>query len=706
MSEFNSKVNLYQIQPNFKAEPSVMPFLPNIEYPETQNVQPVQTQPARELPAVQLPDIYYQPDISKKKTFVDTIKKYDWFDLITPWFEYPLLMIGTCFGLSYGVDAFTKSCNKEYEKSILGKSAKLGDRIAKSKLFDNKSVHSCEGFLGKSWKKISNFVMKNDIVRAMVESPTKPEHPMPRSEVLNTKARVVEKFKEVMKVFKLVPSNYTNDGKEVFEKINFGDFCTTKEMVEGLKKDFGVANLREVANDKLVARHMLKQTGFAEEKIVSALNDSNPVAKARELIIEKLFGSKEEMNKILHEEGDQFFDKVVKISKELSNLKIRRGRILKEECSFQEVFNRGFSISEGAKTNAGKFMAKLTQWLHKGLTFGGTKATILLWVAPIIARTLVNTHKAEKNEKVGTFMDGLILATSWVFTFPLILKAIHALGGAQYAGMGKEKVEQVKKLINDFNADVREGKFKSFKEWKNARKIAKDKIADLSKVKNQGFVTETVRKISRFTKSDLMKFERHHDGNILMNFLRNTPAKIHNTLWSAGRFIAFMMIGMPFVDKIINKIASLIFGNHYDGMAEKENHEAKEKQEDFSKKDLQDRLYNAQAVKMGIISPEGAEQKSEISEQNFGFKGKRQAQRLPQMSDERRVRDNYTYIPSQDSVIEEPKAEAEKVNKYIPSQKAADIKKSFDNSGLDSVLKKADKAEQRALQILAGKFPD
>ena len=711
MSEFNSKINLYQIQPHFKAEPSVMPFLPNIEYPENKSAQSAPLKSENQLPAVQLPDLYYQPDIKKKRGLVDTIKKYDLFDLITPWFEYPLLMIGTCFGLSYGVDAFSKSCNKEYEKSILGKSAKFGDKIAQSKLFDNKLVHSGEGFLGRSWKKISDFAMKNDIVRAMVETPTKPENAMPRSEVLNTKSRVVEKFKEALKEFKFVPTEHTRDGKEVFGKINFSDFCTNNEIIEGLKKDFGVTDLAKVADEKLVARHMLKQTGFAEEKIVSALSDANPVGKARELIIEKIFGGKEQMQEILHEEGDKFFDKVVNASKELSGLKIEQGkklpftnkRILTSEYGFQEIFNRGFSISEGAKTKAGKFMAKLTQWLHRGLTFGGTKATILLGVAPIIARTMVNTHKAEKNEKVGTFMDGLIMATSWVFTFPLILKAIHALGGAQYAGMGKEKVKEVNDKIDAFNKRVRDGEFKSFKEWKAALKTVKSEIKELSKVKNQGFVTQTIRKVSKFTKSDLKKFERFQGDNFIGNFVRNTPAKIHNTMWSAGRFVAFMMIGMPFVDKIINKIAGALFGNHYDGMAEKENQEAKERQEEFALKDLQDRLYNAQAVKMGVIPAEDAVQKPAAPSEP-SFTARQVYNKKPQMSEERRVRDNYTYIPSQDSVIEKPKEET--VNKYIPSQEAANIVKSFDNSGLDSALKKADKAEQKALQILAGKFPD
>ena len=64
--------------------------------------------------------------------------------------------------------------------------------------------------------------------------------------------------------------------------------------------------------------------------------------------------------------------------------------------------------------------------------------------------------------------------------------------------------------------------------------------------------------------------------------------------------------------------------------------------------------------------------------------------------------DNYTYIPSSENIIKEEKEE--KINKYIPSQVGAKFPKTFDNSGLDAALKKADCAEKKAIQILSGNF--
>ena len=66
-------------------------------------------------------------------------------------------------------------------------------------------------------------------------------------------------------------------------------------------------------------------------------------------------------------------------------------------------------------------------------------------------------------------------------------------------------------------------------------------------------------------------------------------------------------------------------------------------------------------------------------------------------------RDNYTYIPSSENVLKDETKETDTA-KYIPSQLGAKFNKTFDNSGLEAALKRADRAEQRALQTLAGNF--
>ena len=70
---------------------------------------------------------------------------------------------------------------------------------------------------------------------------------------------------------------------------------------------------------------------------------------------------------------------------------------------------------------------------------------------------------------------------------------------------------------------------------------------------------------------------------------------------------------------------------------------------------------------------------------------------------EKQKRDNYTYIPSSENVLRKNQKSEDK-QKYIPSQLGAKFNKTFDNSGLEVALRRADRAEQRAIQTLAGNF--
>lgn len=66
--------------------------------------------------------------------------------------------------------------------------------------------------------------------------------------------------------------------------------------------------------------------------------------------------------------------------------------------------------------------------------------------------------------------------------------------------------------------------------------------------------------------------------------------------------------------------------------------------------------------------------------------------------------DNYTYIPSSENIFAKQTKVEEPVKKYIPSQIGAKFTKTFDNSGISKVLRRADLAEQKAIQTLAGNF--
>ena len=727
MTQINTKMNYYQARPNFKASPA-MPYLPDME--EYNVLNPAVSQNTAEnaaAPAVQLPDIYYSPNSFKKEqSFTEKLKKADIMEIITPWFEHPLMMLGTCFGISYGVDAFSKSCNKEYDKSILSRAAKFGDKIEKSDAIQSKPAQNVLRWIKTGGSKVKNFAMKSDVIRAMVETPSRPENASPKNELLNTEARAVEKFKEIVNQLGLI-------GEEG-GKLNIKRLHLNKDVIKGLESDFGVQKLSDVAEEKVVSRYLLKQSGlFNEAEMKSVIEGSNPVTTALSKITEKIGGA-EKLKLYAEDSTGAYRKEILKICEQLNGISINQGTdfggklkkpLLPNQTGFQDVYNRIHSITDGAKTETGKFMSKFLQKIHRGFTFGGAKAGVMLFVAPMIVKTLLNTGKADKDEKVGTFAHGMVEAVSWVFTFPLILMGIHAVGGIQYAGMGKEKVEQLRNKVAKFNKRVENGEFTSHAQWKEAKKQVSKEIADLRKVENQNFVTRCLRKISKFGKSDLLKLERYKDKNVIKN-VRNLPAWLKNFTWSFGRFAVFMVVGIPIVDKIITKCMNKVFGHHYDDMIEKDNLAEKETQKEFLHDDLQERMYKAQAKKMGLIPPEAEPQAAEaeaevlppvMPEAIQAESTQPEVKPLPVIQNtsatvqnpvhqqiETVKRDNYNYIPSQDSVLR--KAVPVQVNKYVPSQMAANVGKVFDNSGLEAALRRADRAEDRAIQTLAGKFPN
>ena len=556
---------------------------------------------------VQLPETYYMPEnYQTPKTFKDSIKKIDVLGLIHPWFEHPLLMIGTCTGLSLGIDAFDKSCNKDYEKSIIGKAAKFGDKIEKSQFINNETSQKALSGIKKGWAAVKNTAMKNDMINAMVITPSQPEWRMPKDELKHTDFRLVTKFKELASEFNLVPGSNWND-EYALRSFEIKDLALDSTEIEHLKNLYKVDKISQIPEEEVVGRVMLKRLGKNDAEIGNMLKKGNTNSLITKELFKKSGLTQAELEAIFKDETGETLNLVKKASENLKDIKLARGKIILPGPQqpfaniegFKGIYNRIHGLTDGAETKTGRFMAKLVQKIYRGFTFGSLKQGVMLWMAPFLVGTVVNTIHAENKEKFGTAVSGLINAITWVFTFPLILRAIHAFGGIQYAGMGKEKVEEYRKLINEFNEKVKSQGFSNINEYKTAKKALKNKLSELRKVKNQNLLTKTMRGISKFSKADLMKLESFQSSSANGNFIRKLPNTIKDYLiYAPGRFIIFMFVGMALADKIINKGLKLIFGTPYDSMKDDEVKEAKKKQEEFSINDLRNRMLDIQKNKL------------------------------------------------------------------------------------------------------------
>jgi hypothetical protein len=437
-----------------------------------------------------------------------------------------------------------------------------------------------------------------------------------------------------------------------------------------------------------------------------------------------------------------------------------------------QVANRLHSIKigpdGGAKTKLGALCAKVLHKIYRGFTFGGGKLGMMLMIVPGMVMAFNNIKKADKEEKVGTAANGIITAISWVFTFPLSIAATYALGGMQYAGMGKEKVQQCRDLVKQFNA----AEFADKAAYDSALKTLKGQLKELKTVKNQNLLTKMGRGISKFFYQDLGQIKPFQDGNTGKNLLRSLPNRLRNLGLEPIRFILFMVAMEPLFHKLIEGCTKAIFGKHYNEEREAEYESKQEEQKKFLKEDLMTRLNIVQQEKIQgvqeastspdfnppenlqkIIHEERIKNKREkLFIKNYGVqeaskntsfapitskngpakaiasKGKAininpkqeviaeenkgqdnynyipsQKQKVKTVAEKEIKRDNYTYIASSENKIAVEK-QKENVQKYIPSQNSKVPAKTFDNSGLEAALRRADKAEQKAIEILSGNF--
>lgn len=657
---------------------------------------------------VQLPDIYYYPTTAEEPQGIkETIKKADMMQLVTPWIENPIITGLTTLGVFKGFDYLSKNFGGEYNTSLVGKAANWGDRVANSQFVQSDKSQRVIKSAQSIWSKTKNFANNNRVLSAILNTPARPDWDMPRSEMQSMQARNVQDFKEFASKIGL-----GNEGK--MKLVNLG---IDKNETEATLKFFNVQKLSGVSDEKITNFVRLKRLGLNDSAIKSCVDDS---AKVEAEILKAMKLSKAEFDEIMKDTTGKTAKKLeAALANAQGKLKASGGNIkwlgkfqpLSRTMTGEQYFNRLHSISS-AKSSLGRMSAKSMQILHKMATFGGGKLGLLIFMIPSIINTIKNTQKADKDSKVGTIANGLLTATTWVVTFPLGVKALFHLAGLKNIGNSKENVAKIREITDTFNNSAKSNKFATKAEFDTARKAAKDAIKAL-KPKDGNLLEKILRKAGSFLDIG--------NGNLAgRNIFQKLPNFGKNVIGVPMRFLLGMMVFVPFFDKIIEKCSTAIFGKHYDEMKEEEYKDNKKKQKEFTKQDLQNRMLEVQAAKLNaqnnvapIEQPQAIEQNAPVIPQEVQATAPKAGQTAdsynyipnpnPAINHFETVkRDNYTYMPSQENVLNPHNGI--QPSKYIPSQLGANLTKTFDNSGLQDALKRADSAEKRAVQVLSGKF--
>lgn len=709
---------------------------PNINI---QNFPGQQQKQQQQQQTVRIPNYYYVPDSYNTPSVKEIIKENPVYDmLLKPFVEHPIAVLATWLGLGVSLDAYSHACGGKYEDSLVKKAANLGDNIQNSKLIQNKPVQAVLSGIGSVENAGKKVIQNSAILRAMKETPTMPEWSMVKTQMFNQKQEVVQDFIKITDALKLGSAEAPK-----LKEIGLND-----REIKMLKNTFNVQKISQINETQAVNQVLLDRLGKtpAEIKKIQDLGAGATSAVKTEIL--KEMGLDKEKLKLIKDDVYGIYINDVKAAAEKVKGRVKMGaghyswmgkltKPFERTIGCDEIFNKLHSMSDGAKTGTGRFMSKLMQMIHRGLTFGGGKLGALIFIAPLLVELGVNVKKADKDQKVGTAANGFVENISWVFTFPLALRMMHSIGGIKNAGMGKEKVEQYRKIVEEFNKRVeptilKDGikvpnpnTFKTKLEYDLARSSVEKQLKALRTVEGQNIFTRGLRKIVGLMTPDLGRLNSYRNSNVAANTARKIPAFFRNAFGIPVRFGIWGLLSMGVLGAALTKCTTSIFGKSYDSMKQDERKADKKKQENFLKDDLNQRLYEAQRIKQfGAGNTRAA---SPVPVQNFmTIKGKTvYSNQLAIPTEEENKVDNYTYIPSQECTIPHPirdnkvdnytyipsqecTIKSDKVNekqrRYIPSQAAANIQKTFDNSGLQGALDRAQKAEDKALRVLAGNF--
>ena len=699
------------------------------------NIQNYAGQQQKQQQTVRIPNYYYVPDTYSPQSVKEVVKENPFYDMfLKPFVEHPVAVLATWLGLGVGLDAYSTACSGKYEDSLVKKAANFGDNIQNSKIIQNKPVQAVISGLGSVGNAGKKAVQNSAILRAMKDTPTMPEWSTVKTQMFNQKQEVVQDFIRITEALKL-------DSAEAPSLKNIG---LNDREITMLKKTFNVQKISQIPETEAVNQVLLDRLGKTPEEIKKIQGMGAASTKAVKTEILKEMGLDAEKLKLIKDDvyGKYINDVKTAAGKVKGKVKMGAGHYswmgpltkpFERTVGCDEIFNKLHSMSDGAKTGTGRFMSKAMQMIHRGLTFGGGKLGALIFIAPLLVELGINVKKADKDQKIGTAANGFVENISWVFTFPLALRMMHSIGGIKNAGMGKEKVEQYRKLVEDFNKRVeptilKDGikvpnpnTFKTKHEYDVARSVVEKQLKELRTVKGQNIFTRGLRKLAGCITPDLCRLNSYRNPNFAANTARKVPAFFRNAAGIPIRFGIWGLISMGVLSAALTKCTTAIFGKSYDAMKQDERKADKKKQEKFLKEDLNQRLYDTQKAKQfgrqpavqaqppvqNIMTTKGTSPYSsqiptpDTDVDNYTYIPSQQ-NIIPHTIKNNNV-DTYTYIPSQECIIKSDKVN-EAQRKYIPSQAAANIQKTFDNSGLQSALDRAQKAEDKALRVLAGNF--
>ena len=290
---------------------------------------------------------------------------------------------------------------------------------------------------------------------------------------------------------------------------------------------------------------------------------------------------------------------------------------------------------------------------------------------------------------------------SFFVCMPFALKLMHHIGGLQYIGMDKQKLDAYRKALKLHNETAMAGGFKDKAAWKASRN-------NLKTLRNAGIknpFTKLLKSIGRTVTVGLEQIRPYDKKAVVRNgvfdkikdLFRHPKFGMKQMAGYPMRIILGMMILLPMFNKIAVKGSHLLFGKPKKSILDegKEEEAAKKQAEALQAQQLQQMQQAQQQAQQQTTTQTSQNTRTITGQQspsNLLNKYKNQPQNGAQ---------NTTTTTTTNTVNNTPANKpTEPVRTYIPSPQGVVVNNQTDTSAADAAMMRANNAEKIALQTL------
>ena len=459
----------------------------------------------------------------------------------------------------------------EYEKTVLGKLAKAGDKVTKffRKLIPDKIEFSA---IDKA-KGAKKWVLNHSAIARSFTTPLRFENKMALSEANGLFGRVMY---DNSVMFEKGYQGGFKELKALFEKNAAGD----ETKIWKLLKEKGIESFKSA-----------KQSGEARKVVSDTLREiaEQPVKseKAQTYIKEIIENfSKSDQKIVIDKWGKLPIGKIPLLGK-LFTLNVPASEMANKLRTAAGVSGSQLAGGAGAAvgvTALGRGLPSAFAKIYEGLTsnFVGGKIAPLMQAFWLTSAAL-RAKDAPKGQKLATFMDEETSAVSFLFTMPLATSILTKMGGLKYLGMGKTVEEQAKnvskfrEMIASLNKCIDEGTIsrgeyvEKAKEIKNVLKgktrFWQKPLKFIGKILGSNYKQETIKpyleKNIPQDASKLKAFGISASNKVQSMLYKLKTGGYHFSLGGAWRFMLVMFVLSPLVSKPIQWVVNKIFGKPY-----------------------------------------------------------------------------------------------------------------------------------------------